>query len=181
MTDVLGAVFDFLQARLVPSPRHIVRGWENRAALPDSDDFIVLTLIGAARRGTNVRGWKLPPDAAPGLDLSISMLTLYDVQVDFCGTDEQAAAGLASQLVILGRDAVAVDFFRPYNLSALHADDPRALPFTNDQNQWQTRSSVTLHLAGWNDARVNVDAFEDVHITLENVDVHHPVTPEKGA
>lgn len=176
MTDVLGAVFDFLQARLSPVPPHIVRGWGNRAALPDSNEFVVLTLIGAARRGTNVRQWKMPAGNAPGLDLNLAMLTLYDVQVDFCGEDEEAVSRSASQFVILGRDAVAVDFFRSYGLSALHADDPRALPFTNDQNQWQTRYSVTLHLAGWADVDVNVDAFDKVHITLENVDVHHPVT-----
>lgn len=85
MTDVLGAVFDFLQARLSPVPPHIVRGWGNRAALPDSNEFVVLTLIGAARRGTNVRQWKMPAGNAPGLDLNLAMLTLYDVQVDFCG------------------------------------------------------------------------------------------------
>lgn len=176
MTDVLGAVFDFLQARLSPAPAHIVRGWGNRSALPKKNDFVVLTLIGAARRGTNVRQWKMPANQAPGLDLNLAMLTVYDVQADFCGQDEERVSRMASQFVILGRDAVAVDFFRPYGLSALHADDPRALPFTNDQNQWQTRYSVMLHLAGWADVDVNVDAFDKVHITLENVDVHHPVT-----
>ncbi len=176
MTDVLGAVFDFLQARLSPAPQHIVRGWQNRAALPAANDFVVLTLIGAARRGANVRQWSMPAHVSPGLDLNLSMLTLYDAQVDFCGQDEESVSRMASQFVILGRDAVAVDFFRPYGLSALHTDDPRALPFTNDRNQWQTRYSVTLHLAGWGEVNINVDAFEHVHITLENVDVHHPAT-----
>ena len=176
MTDVLGAVYDFLTTRLSPAPQHIVRGWGNRAALPNSNDFVVLTLIGAARRGTNVRRWQTPADNAPGLNLNLAMLTVYDVQADFCGEDEETVSRAASQFVVLGRDAVAVDFFRPYGLSMLHADDPRALPFTNDQNQWQTRYSVTLHLAGWADVDVSVDAFDKAHITLENVDVHHPVT-----
>ena len=30
--DVLGAVYDFLQAYIQPIPEHIVRGWQNRAA-----------------------------------------------------------------------------------------------------------------------------------------------------
>lgn len=123
MTDVLGAVFDFLQARLSPVPPHIVRGWGNRAALPDSNEFVVLTLIGAARRGTNVRQWKMPAGNAPGLDLNLAMLTLYDVQVDFCGEDEETVSRSASQFVILGRDAVAADFFRP-------TDFPRSMPMT---------------------------------------------------
>ena len=175
MTDVLGAVFDFLQARLSPAPLHIVRGWENRAALPNKNEFVVLTLLGAARRGTNVRQWNMPPNQAPGLDLNLAMLTLYDVQVDFCGEDEETVSRMASQLVIAGRDAVAVDFFRPYGLSALHTDDPRALPFANDQNQWQTRYSVTLHLAGWADMDVHVDAFDQVQIILKNVDATIPL------
>ena len=177
MTDVLGAVYDFLEAHIMPAPAHIVRGWGNRAALPASNVFAVLTLIGAARRGTNVRSYAMPPqpDVDPNLDLNIAMLTLYDVQVDFCGEDELTVGDMAARLVILGRDAVGVDFFRQYGLSALYADDPRALPFVNDQKQYQTRYSVTLHLCGRADVDISAPAFEKVRVNIENTDEHHPV------
>lgn len=176
MTDVLGAVYDFLTTQFEQAPTNVVRGWQNRAALPASNHFVVLTLLGAIRHGTNVHQYAMPANEAPGLDARTSMLTEYTVQIDFCGLDEQTVCGMATQCALMGRDAAAVNFFHRYGLSALYADDPRALPFTNDQNQWQTRYSVTLHLVGWADVDVNVDAFDKVHITLENVDVHHPVT-----
>ena len=40
MPDVLGAVYDFLQAHISPLPEQIVRGWQNRAALPDASEYL---------------------------------------------------------------------------------------------------------------------------------------------
>lgn len=170
--DVLGAVHDFLQARLSPQPEHIVRGWQNRAALPDASAYVVLTLINASRRGTNVHDWK-PSEAA--LIQNARMLVAYDVQVDFCGLDEAAVSAQAAQLVLFGRDAAGVLFFQPYGLSCLYADDPRSLPFGDDLDQWKVRYAVTLHLSAWIDAAIPLEAFRSVNLSLENVDVHHPI------
>lgn len=170
--DVLGAVYDFLQAYITPTPEYIIRGWQNSATLPsDSNDYAVITLLEAPRRGTNVHTWETTDD---GITEHIKMLTCYAVQVDFCGTDEAIVGHQAAQLVMLARDAVAVHFFGEQGLSSHYADDPRSLPFTNDQNQWETRYSVTLHLSGWIDTAVNRDAFSSADINLEDVDVHHP-------
>lgn len=175
--DVLGAVHDFLQAHVTPAPQNIVRGWQNRAALPNASAYTVLTLINAPRRGTNVHEWKAPEDG-DGIVESVRMLTLYEVQIDFCGLDESLVGQQAAQLVMLARDAVAVDFFGARGLSCLYADDPRSLPFANDAQQWEVRYSVTLRLSGWSNADISRDAFTDVNLYLEDVDVHHPV---KGA
>ncbi|MDE7064492.1 MAG: hypothetical protein K2O70_03355 [Desulfovibrionaceae bacterium] len=174
MTDVLGAVHDFLTARIGLAPEGIVRGWQNRAALPDVSSYTVLTLLNAARRGTNIHVWSHAPED-DGLTESIRMLILYDVQVDLCGLDESVVNAQAAQLVMLARDAVGVEFFRERELSCLYADDPRALPFSNELQQWTVRYSVTLHLSGWSDAGIPRAAFDTVNIHLENVDVHHPV------
>lgn len=173
MPDVLGAAHDFLQAHIRPVPERIVRGWQNRAALPNASAYTVLTLVNAPRRGTNVHTWE-PAGDAGGIVDNVSMLTLYEVQVDFCGLDEALVGRQAAQLVMLARDAVAVEFFREQGLSCLYADDPRALPFSNDVDQWTARYSVTLRLSGWSAADIPRDAFNNVNIYLENVDVHHP-------
>ncbi len=173
MPDVLGAVYDFLQAHISPLPEYIVRGWQNRAALPDASEYVVLTLINAPRRGTNVHEWRNSGDDA--LIERVRMLVLYDVQVDFCGLDEARVGHQAAQLVMLGRDAAAVRFFRPYGLAGLYADDPRSLPFADDLDQWKVRYSVTLHLSAWIDADIPLPSFRSVNLYLENVDVHHPV------
>ena len=177
--DILGAVYTFLCQTLSPAPRHIIRGWQNRAALPDGSSFIVLTLTAAPRRGTNVHTWK-PAPGGSGITDTLSMLAGYQVQVDFCGLDEAGVMAQASQLVMFARDAVAVDFFRERGLSCLYADDPVSLPYSNELKQWLVRYCVTLHLAAWVRGTVEQDSFSSVTIHLEHVDVHHPI-PETGA
>ena len=179
-TDVLGAVYDFLMQTLSPAPVNIVRGWQNRAALPDASSFVVLTLIAAPRRGTNVHTWADTEGAETGVTETVSMLSEYSVQVDFCGLDAAAVMAQASQLVMFARDAVGARFFNAQGLSCLYADDPVSLPYSNELKQWATRYAVTLRLAGWVRGDVQHDSFSDVTLTLENVDAHHPVT-ETGA
>lgn len=173
--DVLGIVYQFLDATLTPAPSAIVRGWQNRAALPASSSVVILTLLEAIRHGSNVHTRTTPDDVPGALDDTLSMLTEYVVQVDFCGTDEEAVAMQAAQLVAVGRDPVAVDFFRSHNLRPLYAEDARALPFENEARQWVTRYSVTLRLTGWTRINRQIDAFDAVTITTENVDVHHSI------
>ena len=177
MTDILGAVHDFLTAKLGIDGGTIVRGWQNRAALPDSADYAVLTLLTARRHGSNVHQWD-DTAAHGGIDETVSMLTEYTVQADFCGTDEQAVMERAATLALIARDALACDFFRPYGFLPLYAEDARSMPFANEEKQWEVRYSVVLHFAGWTRVTAAHDAFTQVDIQLEDVDVHHPVTTE---
>lgn len=174
--DVLGAVHDFLVEHIGLAPGVIIRGWQNRAALPALSSYAVLTLINAPRRGTNVHVWRNAPEGE-GITENVRMLTLYEVQVDLCGQDEAVVGAQAARLVMLARDAVAVEFFEALGLSCQYADDPRSLPFGNDVDQWEVRYSVTLRLSAWSSADVPRDAFTDVNPRLEDVDVHHPVRP----
>ena len=175
-TDILGVVYDFLTQTLNPAPVNIVRGWQNRAALPNASSFVVLTLITAPRRGTNVHTWADTAGTDTGVTETVSMLSEYSVQVDFCGLDAATVMAQASQLVMLARDAVGVNFFQAQGLSCLYADDPVSLPYSSELKQWVTRYSVTLHLAGWVRADIQQNSFSDVTLTIENVDVHHPIT-----
>lgn len=174
--DVLGAVHDFLVAHIGIAPEAIIRGWQNRADLPALSSYAVLTLINAPRRGTNVHVWEKDPADAGALIENVRMLVCHEVQVDVCGQDEAVVGGQAARLVMLARDAVAVDFFRARGLSCQYADDPRSLPFSNDVDQWEVRYSVTLHLSAWLGADMARAAFTDVDLRLEDVDVHHPVS-----
>ena len=171
-TDVLGAVYQFCDKFLAPKPATIVRGWQNRAALPASATLIVLTLLDTVRHGTNVRRYENAED--DGLDSTVSMLTEYVVQADICGLNEDAVNAQAATLMMLGRDPLAVEFFNGFGLQPLYADDVKPLPFANELNQWVARYAVTLHLAGWTSLTVNQAAFSTVNVNIENVDVHHP-------
>lgn len=172
--DVLGAVYDYLTSQLSLAPQNIVRGWQNRASLPNVPVYAVLTLVDGQRIGSNVlSGDSLTPSV--GIDTTTSMFTRFAVQVDFCGLDEQSVMELAAQFCMMGRSASAVRFFESYDLKPLYTDNVRSLPFTDEQNQWCVRYSVTWHLGGWTRLTVNEDAFTAVTIQTENVDVHHPI------
>ena len=175
MSNVPDAVHDFLRARILPASAYIVRGWANLTACPRDAEGAVITLAGAHRRGSTVRSYAMPPDPAvdPGLRLTLSMLTLYDVQVDFCGQDEHAVSSLAARLALLARDAAAVAFFKPYGLSCLHAEGPKALPPLAERPP--ACYSIILHLSGWTRLAGSTPAFETARVRLENTDVHHPV------
>lgn len=178
MTDILEAVYDFVAQKIGIDEALIVRGWQNRASLPDSAEYVVLTLLTAQRHGTNVHDCDKEAENG-GIDETISMLTEYTVQVDFCGIDEQKVMADANRCALIARDAYACDFFRPYGLLPLYAEDVRSMPFSNEEKQWEIRYSVVLHLDGWFRATVNHDAFTSVDIQIENVDVHHPITVEE--
>lgn len=175
MVDVLGAVYDFITTALSPPPVNVVRGWQNRAALPDSSEFVVLTLISAPRRGTNVHEWTQNDGGPDSIIESVSMLSELVVQVDFCGLDAATVMGYATQLVMLARDAVAVDFFAGYGLSCLYADNPLSLPYSNELDQWVTRYAVQLHLSVWSGIPVQRDYFDSVTVHIEDVDMHHKI------
>ncbi len=177
MVDVLGAVYSFL-AQYVPDidAGNIARGWQNRAALPDSSDYIVMTLLTEQRHGTNVHKWADDITSETDIVETISMLGEHTVQVDFCGLDEQAVMARATRLAALARDGVAVEFFRPYGILPLYAEDVRPAPFTNEQRQWEVRYVLTLHLECWHDVDLPRPAFTNVNIQIEDVDVHHPIT-----
>lgn len=173
-SDVLGAVYDFLKTFIKPEPEHIIDGWQNSAALPqDTASYIVLTLLDARRQGTNVHDWQALEGSDTDLQNGIKMLVLYDVQIDFCGTDEREVMSQAVQCATLARDAAAVDFFAGEGLSSLYAEDVRPMPFSNDLKQWEIRYSVTVHLSAWNAYTIEQEAFTRVKAKIENVDMHH--------
>lgn len=176
--DILGAVHSFLTSKMGIDGDTIVRGWQNRAALPDDCDYVVLTLQTANRHGTNVHKWTDNKFSDTDLIETVYMHTEYSVQVDFCGTDEQSVMARATTLAAFAREGIAVEFFKAYKILPLYAEDIRSMPYSNEQRQWEVRYIVTLHLENWTEIPIDRDAFTDVNLYIEDVDVHHPITTE---
>ena len=176
MPDILGAIYSFLKDKMGIDGNTIVRGWQNRAALPDDSDYVVLTLLTEQRHGTNVHERFDDESSQTDIIEKISMLAEHTVQVDFCGQDEQAVMARATQLAIFARDGVAVDYLRPYGILPLYAEDVRSAPFSDEQRQWEVRYIVALHIECWHNVQIARDAFTSVNIQIEDVDVHHPIT-----
>lgn len=188
MTDVLGAVNDFILAYvgnnevgLLTQPQ-VVRGWQNVvSALPkDSQEYAVLTLLSTTRHGTNVHQYTYA-DGDTGLVDTVSRMAEHMVQVDFCSAypqqTEDVARIRAEIMEMLTRDRVATAFYATFGFSSCYAEDVRPMPFQNEAEQWVTRYIVTLHLSGWTATNIDQASFNEVGLYLENVDVHHPVKP----
>ena len=97
MTDILGAVNDFILAHCWRDPdlpaltqQQVVRGWQNvvSALPPDSQEYAVLTLLATQRHGTNVHK-RRHAEGETGLIETISRLAEHMVQVDFCSAYPQ--------------------------------------------------------------------------------------------
>jgi len=188
MNDVLGAVNDFIltyvgnnEVALLTQPQ-IIRGWQNVVSgLPkDTQEYAVLTLLASQRHGTNVHKY-VNASGDSGLVDTVSRMAEHMVQVDFCSAypqqTEENARTRAEILEMLTRDRVAIGFLKSYGISACYADDIRPLPFQNEAEQWVARYIVTMRLSGWTATNINIPSFDEVGVYLENVDVHHPVTP----
>lgn len=169
--DVMSAVHGFILAWAVPAlPSDcIIRGWENRYALPaKSNDYAVYSMVGETRRGTNVS--TISDDTLVKTKLVTGL-----VQVDFC-SDTDAARLRASALELAARDEYGVNYFKEHGISALYADDPKDLSYVNGGEQYIKRFMVQLHLCWSVGLSAAAQSFNIATMSrVENVDVHHPV------
>lgn len=182
--DVSGAVYEFLLDRIRPPlrPDQIVLARQNLVSPPEGDCALV-SLARVTRRGTNVETPVPASDGEPSGLLTVARLAVYDVDIHFCGPDQDAAAARADMLELLAGDARSVDFFRARGLGCLYADSPRRTSFENENRRWETRFTTTLHLSGWLGLDAAADFFDsvaaDIALTgragtyVENVDAHH--------
>lgn len=82
---------------------------------------------------------------------SVAIETDADVtfQLDVHSSDPSTAADMARVISAVLRDEVGVQWFLdngPAGATPLHADDPRQMPFVNEEQQFETRWVVDAHL-----------------------------------
>lgn len=174
--DLYAAMYNFALNFGKPDmmPGNIIRGWENRNSLPpDTNEYVVITIMLNARRGTNVT---LPPDENG--TITIAELKECTVQFDFC-SDNDTAKQRADTVEMVSRDAIGADFLAPYGITPLYAEDVRDISFTDGSEQYVKRFMIALRISYWAKLDVTVDYFTNVNQYLENVDVHHPPTQEQ--
>jgi hypothetical protein len=69
-------------------------------------------------------------------------------QVDVHAPGVQAASDLAQAITTMTRDAYATTFFAAQGVAVrpIHADDPRQIPWTDAEDQFESRYVVEMHL-----------------------------------
>lgn len=171
MIQMFEAVNDFI-LKFAPGvvQDNIYRGYFNRASLPDVQDYTVISVSDTSRVGTNIG------DDAQAADNIYTTKALYEytIDIDFVCDDQMTAHKRASALATLGRDYIAVDFFKGYAIGFNYADDMAYLPFVDLSDQYIHRYRVTLHLTQWESVSTSQEYAEKVEINLvENIDAHH--------
>lgn len=99
----------------------------------------------------------------------------WSVQLDFHGADT-TSADMAQTVSTLFRDEYATSFFsrQSASISPLLADDPRQMPFINDQQQYEWRWIVEARLQVDQKVLVPQQYADDVEVGLIEVDSHYP-------
>ena len=168
---ILEAVYDFITTyALNVVADNVFRGWQNRMALPQTQNFIVISIQDTMRIGTNVTDYT---QSAQG-NIINQTLREYTVDIDFCNIDQEIAQEQASTIETLGRSDIGVTFFNKYTgLSLNYADDMEYMPYADEQDQYLHRYRVSLHLTQWDQTTLTQDYFNSVNLRVENIDAHH--------
>ena len=191
MIDVLGAVYDFVQAFAwrnddVPQLKddQIIRGWQNTGTLPQgSTEFCVITLLQSVRHGT-------PVNTALKDDYEYSAqyekLKEHFISVDFCSAEPyvlpQATKLRADILEMISFSPHGVEFFQKVSpaLSIMYAEGVQDLSFLDPDKVYTARYQLTLHVSELQISNfVATPSFNSVRVwtapfaSVENVDAHH--------
>ena len=96
-----------------------------------------------------------------------------DVQVDFHGPQQEDHAQLVSTLF---RSDIACDIFNKlgHGVSPLWADDPRQVPFINEQQQYEYRWILDAHLQVNAAVALSQEFAAALAINLVDVEVYYP-------
>lgn len=166
--SVLNAVNDYILKFTDVSQDNLFRGYQNRAALPQTDDYTFMYISGTKRIGTNVDEYGDTTD-------KIHTLQEYIVNVDFCGNSQEIVENRAMRLSVLGRSYASCEFFSDYGINFNFADDVQNLPFTDEEDQFVHRCRIVLHLTRWDDVTIQQPSAKEVLVErIVNVDVAYP-------
>lgn len=163
---VLEAVNDYILQYTNVQQDNLFRGYQNRSALPQTQDYTMYWLGDNTRIGTNV-------DEVKDTETTVNSLREYTVNIDFCGNDQEVVEERAKNLAVLGRSYFSVDFFKSYGITFNYAEEVKYLPFVDETEQYVHRYRIVLHLTRWDKVVVPQQTAIVVEPRIENVDEHH--------
>jgi hypothetical protein len=149
------------------SPNNVIRGLQNRVAMPVGD-FIELTPLFAGPLSTNVQTYA-PNASASNNERS----TQFSVQIDCYG---DLAMDRANTLSMMIRSPYACEQFAAsgIDMQPLYANDAHQLPFTTGEAQYMERWGFDAHLQMNPVVSVPQDFATTLVVGLIDVDVVFP-------
>lgn len=168
--QVYTALRAFLLA-ILPAGVEVFLGQVNKVPEPAADDFVIFTPILRQRLATTSTVYS---DGYPGAQTrSDTAPTQFTVQVDVHGP---AAGDHAHIIGTLWRSSVAVQAFRDADISAapLFNTDPRQQPFTNAEQQVETRWTMDAAIQVNSAVTTGQDFAASLSVQVINVDAVYP-------
>lgn len=167
--DIYTAVKAMIVAAIPIADDHVIKGNQNRVAMP-TGPFIMMNTVSMKRLRTNVDTWDTN-DPDPSNTTREQGLQL-ELQLDFYGPN---SADWANIFTTLFRDEYGCTALAP-NCQPLYADDAARGPLVTGEDQYLDRWIVRAQIQ-YNPVVVTPDQFaEIVSIDVFNVDVEYPST-----
>ena len=136
---------------------NIFCGYNNKVELPQTNNYIVFTVLNPFRDGTPV----VVNESTP----TEGRITSYqdyrvEVQIDFYG---DFAFDRASDIINISRTDFLCSFLKPYNVQPVACDDARNLTGVSGEDEYVERWMVSLEI----DYRDTVSVSQEVFNTVE--------------
>ncbi len=175
---------------ILPSGVEVIVGQDNRVPEPKVVNFVVMTPLNRGRISTSVdtnQDDTLTDQTAPilsgsflsledGVDVpafaGVKQSTNVQVQLDVHGPNSGDNAQVISTLF---RDGYGADAMASYSIAPLYTDDPKQVPFTNENNQVENRWIVMAYIQMNPTVVLPSPGFADqLTVDLINVDTTYP-------
>lgn len=145
----------------------VIQGLGNNTPMPIGG-FIAMTALLQNRLSTNVDTYTDPVLITGTKD--VMQPTQYTIQIDCYGAN---SSDWAVTICALFRDEYGCDALAP-SVQPLHADDPKMIPLTDGEAQYEERWSITAALQYNPVISVPQQFADSLNVTLINVDANYP-------
>lgn len=139
---------------------NIFVGYGNRVELPQTNNYIVFTILNPIRTGTPVEDNESTHAKA--------IVTSYQeyrlpIQIDFYG---EFAFDRASDIINVSRTEHLCSFFKPYDIQPIACDDARNLTGISGEDEYVERWMVSLEVDYRDAVSVNQDVFNTAELNI---------------
>lgn len=164
---VITALRAFL-LEVIPAGIEVIQAQANRVPEPAGENFVLMTPLRRTRLATNT-------DTHDTFDQTTSAMqpTQIDYQVDVHG---EMGADICQTVTTMFRDEYAVQFFEAEHpgVVPLYCDDPKQLPFTNGEKQYEDRWVIQASLQVDTTILFPQQSAIDLVVIPKSVDVEFP-------
>lgn len=132
--SVYAALAPFIIAVTGLAPANVIQGIQNRASMPEFDNFVLIQALTRHRLRTNLHDYSVANAGNVNIQEGVELA----VQIDCYGTSAEDWATMLSSTL---RDEYGCTALGP-NVQPLYADDARLIPLVAGEEQYEERWSV---------------------------------------